>query len=337
MAKRKQKNTILGLDLGTHAIKAVEMNRSGEKLSVTACSYEEVADPSAYDASIQTVLEAGGLTPKRVVVGISGRSALLQNITIPGDRADDLEDAVFEEAEKYIPYDMAEAQVDYHVFDSENNRQIKCLLAAIRQSDLDDKLEILFTAGISPIRVDMELIALANALETANQGGFFVPDGKPAGIVDFGATKTLIVVTDGQTHIFREFPVGGNSLTEMIAHRIGCSIDEAEKIKREPGEQIDLVKDAIYPGIEDITGEIRSCLDQFKNASQGKDAETLLLSGGLVGFAGVTPLIGRLVRVETRIFDSFGAVDASELDETFIGAHAHEFTIALGLASHARD
>ncbi len=337
MAKRKKKNIVLGLDLGAYAIKAVEMSRLDEELVVTACSYEEVSDPSAYDSSIQAVLEAGGLTPKRVVVGISGRSTLLQNITIPSDRTEDLDDAVLEEAEKYIPYDMAEAQVDYHVFEAEHSRQIKCLLAAVRQSDLEDKLEILFTSGINPIRIDIELIALANALETANQGGFFSPEGKPVGIVDFGATKTLIAISDGATNIFREFPVGGNNLTEMIAHRIGCNLAEAEKIKQNPADQIDIVKDAIYPGIEDITGEIRSCLDQFKNASQGKEAETILLSGGLVGFAGVTPLIGRLARVETRIFDSFGAVDASELDSAFIGTHAHEFAIAFGLACHARD
>lgn len=335
--KKKKKNTVLGLDLGTYSIKAVEMTRNGDDLSITSCAYEEVEDPASYDEAILSVLDAGGLNPKRVVIGFSGRSTLLQNISISADREADIDEAILEEAEKYIPYDMDEAQIDYHIDEGGGDRQIRAILAAVRQSDIEDKLEILFAAGITPMQIDVELIALANAVETANADGFFLPEGKAAGIVDFGASKTLITVTDGSHHVFREFPFGGNKLTEMIAHRLGCSTDDAEIAKLDPGDNIDVVKDAIYPGLEDITAEIRSCLDQFKGVSGGIEPELLLLSGGLIAFPGVTPLIGRLTRMETRIFDSFGAVDASELDEEFIGSHAHEFSVAFGLACHARD
>ncbi len=336
-AKKKKKNSVLGLDLGTHSIKAVEMARDGDDLSITSCAYEEVTDAAAYDEAIVSVLEAGGVSQKVIVIGFSGRSTMLQNIAVPADREGDIDEAILEEAEKYIPYDIDEAQIDYHIDAGGHDRQIRAILAAVRQSDIEDKLEILFAAGITPARIDVELIALANAVETANAGGFFYPEGKAAGIVDFGASKTLISVTDGTSHVFREFPFGGNKLTEMISHRLGCSTEDAEKAKLEPGDNIDIVKDAIYPGLEDITAEIRSCLDQFKGISGGVEAELLLLSGGLVAFPGVTPLVGRLTRMETRIFDSFGAVDASELDEEFVGSHAHEFSVAFGLACHARE
>lgn len=337
VAKRKKKNSILGLDLGTQAVKAVEMTRNGEELAVTGCSYEHVEESSKYDQAIKAVIEAGAFNVKRVAIGFSGRSTLLQHLTLPGDRSDDLEVAVMEEAEKYIPYDISEAQIDYHVFESENTRQIKVLMVAVRQQDIEDKLEVLFSAGIKPILINAELIALANAMETANSGGHFIAEGKAVGLVDFGASKTLITVTDGVNHVFREFPVGGINITEMVSQRVGCDMIEAERMKVEPGDKMDLVKDAIYPGIEDITAEIRACIDNFKGASGGKEVELILLSGGLVGFSGVTPLIGRLARVEARIFDSFGAVDASELDAEFIGTHAHEFSVAFGLACHARD
>lgn len=337
--KKAKKNSILGLDLGTRAVKAVEISRVGDALSVTGCSYEEVYDPATYDDSIQSALDAGGFSSKKVVVGFSGRSTLIQNITIPADRAKDLDLAVLEEAEKYIPYDIDEAQIDYHVNEAgeDHDRQVRIVLAAVRQSDIDDKLELLFGASVAPMQIDVELIALANGFETANSEGFFQAVGQPAALVDFGASKTLITVTDGNHHVFREFPFGGNKLTELIAHRMGCQMEQAEAFKLEPGDNIDVVKDAIYPGIEDITAEIRSCVDQFKGISGGREAELLLLSGGLVAFPGLTPLVGKLVRVETRIFDSFGAVDTSELDEDFVGSHAHEFAVAFGLACHAQD
>ncbi len=336
--KQKKKNAVLGLDLGSASIKAVEITRTGGALSVTGCSYEEVPDPTAYDQSIKSVIAAADLSTKNVVVGFSGRSTLLQTLTLPADALDDLPDIVRAEAEKHIPYDMDEAQLDYHVLEGDPmDMNIRVLLAAVRLSDIEDKLEVLFSAGIHPKRIDIELVALANAAETANGSGFFLPEGQPVGLVDFGASKTLIAVTDGGTHVFREFPVGGITLTEMVAQRFGCPMDRAEKIKRSPGGDIDTVKDAIYPGLEDITAEIRACLDQFKNQSGGREAKRLLLSGGLVAFGGVTPLIGKLTKTEARIFDSFGAVDAAGLDKSFLDGRAHSFSVAFGLACHARE
>lgn len=337
-SKKKKKNTVLGLDLGSTSIKAVEMIREGGRLAVASCAYEEVEDPSAYDESIAAVMEAGGFPTKNIVVGFSGRSTLLQTIILPADAMDDLDSAVCAEAEKYVPYGMEEAQLDYHILESDPaERTIKVLLAAVRLADVEDRLELLFSAGLKPAAVDIESVALANALETANRHGFFLPENHPAGLIDFGARKTLITVTDGNTHVFREFPLGGATLTEMVAQRFGCDMEKAEAIKRGPGGEIDTVKDAIYPGIEDITAEIRSCLEQFRAQSGGRDAKRLLLSGGLASFSGLPQLVGRLTKTEARIFDSFGSVDAAGLDGEFLGEYAHKFSVAFGLACHARE
>lgn len=336
MAKRNKKNCVLGLDLGTHAVKAVELTRTGENLNVTGYSCEPVQDVTQYDDVIKAVVAAGAFRLNKVVVGFSGRSTLIQTVSIPQDRGGDLDVAMIEEAEKYIPYDISEAQIDYHVFDDPGSPAIKALLVAVRQQDIEDKLEILFQAGITPTVIDVELVALANAYEIANAGNFFQEAGKSVALVDFGASKTLIAVSDGNRNIFREFPMGGSNLTEMVAQRTGGDIADAERLKCEPGERMDAVKDAIYPGIEDIAGEVRSCVDNFKMTG-GRAPETVLLSGGLVAFAGVTPLFGRLTKMEARVFDGFGSVDVEAIDEEFLAAHRHEFPVAFGLACHAKD
>ncbi|MDR1613564.1 MAG: pilus assembly protein PilM [Planctomycetota bacterium] len=338
MAKRKKKSTVLGLDLGTHAVKAVEMSRVGEALSVTGYSYETVADVTQYDEVIKNVITTGGFKPakEKVVVGFSGRSTLVQTVALSRDRLADLDVAMIEEAEKYIPYDISEAQIDYHVFDSQDSSQTRVLLVAVRQQDIEDKLEILFRAGITPGIIDIELVTLANAYETANAGAFFQGEGAPVAMVDFGAAKTLITVTDGDRNVFREFPLGGAALTEMVAQRLGVAMAEAETVKCAPGDQMETVKDAIYPGIEDIAGEVRSCVGSFKMAG-GRVPDLTLMSGGLVAFPGVAPLFGRLTKMEARIFDGFGSVSTFDPEDELLREHAHEFAIAFGLACRARD
>ncbi|MDR2390780.1 MAG: pilus assembly protein PilM [Planctomycetota bacterium] len=336
MAKRHKKNTIVGLDLGTSSVKLVELTCKAENLTMAACAYIPVEDPSLYDIAIKAAIKTATTKAKRVVVGFSGKSTLLQDITLPNGHDDNLDEAVAEEVAKYIPYDVSEAQIDYHAFEDGDN-QTRLLLAAVRQQDVDDKLEILFNAGVTPIQIDVELVALANAAETANIGEEFFPEGKGVGIVNFGASKTLITITDGKYSVFREFPVGGIALTEMISQRVGCAMTAAEQIKLVPGDKMDLVKDAIYPGLEDIAAEIQSCLDSYKNASRGRKAEKLLLSGGLIAFPGIVALFTRMTKTEASVFNSFGPAIISKGAEGVMEAHGHEMAVAFGLACHARD
>lgn len=323
---------MLGLDLGSRAVKAVEMTRSGEMLRVTSCSCEEVADPAAYAEAIRAVIEAGSLETGRVVAGFSGRGTLLQTVVLPSDNPGDMDAAIREEAAKYIPYGLDEARVDYHLMADVPDRFLRALVTAARRTEIDARLAILDAAGIAPVRLEPEPVALVNALETAS----LLAPGVGAGLIDFGAGKTVIAVTDGVEHVFREFPFGGDKLTEMIGHRMGLSWVEAERMKLNPGGDIETVKDAIYPGIEDITAEVRLCLERFRGVSGGREASLLMLSGGLVAFPGVVRLVSRLTRTAARVF-GFGDVDASDLDSGFLAEHGHEFAVAFGLACHARE
>lgn len=335
MANKRKRNTVLGLDLGSAAVKAVELSARGDAWRVEGCAFEEVGDRETYAASVRATLEAGSFDAERVVVGLSGRGTLLRTVTIPGDNPEELSDAVREETAKYVPYGLDEAVTDHMLLADEPDRFLRVLVAAAKRGEVDARLAMLDGAGVRPERIEPEGAALVNALEAATRGGG--RPGRGVGVVDFGAAKTLIAVTDGARHVFREFPFGGDKLTEMIAHRLDCPQEEAEAIKRNPGERIETVKDALYPGIEDITAEVRQCLDRFRAVSGGVEAKELLLSGGLVAFPGIAPLVGRLTRTSSKLFEPFAAVDTSELDARFIREHGHLFATAFGLACQALE
>lgn len=335
--KRHRKNTVLGLDLGSRSVKALEITRNGEKLAVTNCALADVAGPSTYADSVRAVLKAGDFRGGTVAIGVSGQGALLRNVTLQGDRVEDLDQAVRDEARALLRYDVDDALLDYHIDSQEHDRNITVLLAAARRNDVLKKVDMLDSIGVKPSIVDMELIALANAAETIDAASLHPKPGTPFCLVDFGAAKTLITVTDGANHFFREFPFGGQKLTEMLAHRLDCSPAEAETIKLDPGDRLDLVKDAIYPGIEDLTAEIRSCLTRFRNQTAGREAQQLFLSGGLVRFSGIVSLIGRTLGIESMRFNPFVALSSNDMDIAFLDANAHRFSIAFGLACHARN
>lgn len=336
-AKRKRKNSVLGLDLGSHSVKALEMTRNGSVLTISNCALADIPDAESYGNSVGAVLEAGEFEADKVAIGVSGRGTLLRLVTVQGDKTGDFKNLVRKEAAKLLAYDVDDALLDYHIDSHEHGRAMSLLLAAARRDAVLEKLAMLEKAGIHPQTVNLELIAMANASDTLYGSGKTNPSGHPRCLVDFGASKTLIVVTDGAQHLFREFPFGGVKLTEMIAHRMGRPFAQAEAIKLDPGERMDMVKDAIYPGIEDLTAEIRACLLGYKELSGGRETKQLFLSGGLAHFSGVVTLMGKMLRVQSQTLNPFAVLGTEDMDLAFLEANAHRFAVAFGLACQARN
>lgn len=335
ISRRKSKHSVLGLDLGSHTIKAMEMIRNGSLLSIRNCSLVEV-NPRDYAASIAAVVGVGGYRPDSVVIGVSGRGVLLQSVSISADRAEDMLEAVKEGIAGALAYAIEDAVVDYSLDVHSHGRNISVLAVAARRSEVLGRVNAARSGGVEADRLEVELVSLANAVETVCAGDRGLAPGTPVCIVDFGASKTLIVVTDGVNRLFHEFPFGGSKLTEMVAHRFGCGVEEAEARKLEPGGEVETVADAVYPGVEDMAGEIRGCLGRFRRRS-GREVERVYLSGGLLGFGGVEGMMGRMLGRGVVRFDPFAAFGAGNFDAGFIRAHGHRMGVAFGMSCHAGD
>lgn len=323
-AKRKSKDAVIGLDLGASVVKALEMTRVGSRLTITNCALGGVAGADGYGAAIAAVIEAGNFVAGRVAVGMAGRGTVVRRIALPAGA--DAGKAAAEAAAKALAYPVRDAVVDYDA------REASVVFAAAKRDDVADKRALLDAAGLVPDVVDMELAAMANALETVCP-----TPGTPWCLADFGATKTLIAVSDGNDHLFQEFPVGGDKLTEMVAHRLGMDFDEAEAVKQDPDALLDIVTDAIYPGLEDLAAEIRMCRERFQRSAGGRAVAGTYLSGGLAAFPGLVPLMGRLAGTPTALFDPFEKLKTVDMDAAFLDANRHRFAVAFGLACQARE
>lgn len=170
-------------------------------------------------------------------------------------------------------------------------------------------------------------------------------DSQPCMVVlDIGAGTTDLVVYSGDELTFtRIIPMGGNAITGAIASAVGCSREDAERLKRttdwiegtdlESGELADqLVVSAIESVVKGMTREIRRTVD-FYNASHKNDPVRggVLVGGGakLVGFVehlsqelGIPMVIGRPyanVSVDRKLLGSAFLEDTAPVMATSIG------------------
>ncbi len=331
--------SIVGLDIGSHSIKAVEVSRAGTGLALTGVAQVRVNSPEKTVEAIQETFAAGGFKTKRVITGVSGRAVIVRYIPMSNMPDQDLRRAVAYEAEKYLPFDVDEVildcqRVEDNAATAEPGKQIKVLLVAVKRSVVDEHIALISQAGLTPVIIDCDYFALGNAWET-RVTRLGQHDDVVRALIDIGAAKTSINIVKGHTSQFtRDFYVAGNDVTEMIAKRFGESAEDVERMKEDPGEALESMQEAFAGVLEDIGSEVRLSFDYYENQFD-QQVQEVLLSGGSSIFPSCDKKLGEILGLETKIWDPLEALDTSSLGTQVaqLGRTTAALAVAAGLGS----
>ena len=330
--------SIIGLDIGSHSVKAVEVSRSGSTLALTGVGQARVTTPDRMGEAVQEAFSAGGFKTRRVVTAVSGRSVIVRYVPMMNVPDAELRRAVAYEADKYIPFDVDEVVLDCQKVDegaaASPGGQIKVLLVAVKRSVIDDHVAMVQKAGLTPVVVDCDYFAIGNAFEI-RAGRLGHEDSSIRALLDIGASKTSINILKGATsHFTRDFYVAGNDVTETLAKRFGESPEDVERMKEDPGEALESMKEVFASVIEDIASEVRLSFDYYENQFD-QQVQEVYLSGGSVLFPEADKLLSEILGLEAKLWDPLEALDTSDLGDQVsqLGKTSARLAVAVGLAS----
>lgn len=243
---------ILGLDLGSHSVKAVELQqglRSVQPVNVVSVPRE---DALPLPDLIQRFVHVHRLSTDHVVTAVRGDRVSVRRLTLPFSERRRLAQAVPFEVEDALPFDLEDVVLDWQVLRSE--RQRADVIAAIAsRAEVSALIESLHEAGCEPRTIEAEGLVLANL-----RAAFELPGNRI--IADLGHTKTTFCALseDGPVaaHSFR---VAGAALTEAIGQDRGLSPADAERAKLEYGVFDPVLGRALPKAnavLEEIAGEL---------------------------------------------------------------------------------
>lgn len=347
---RKDKS-VVGLDLGSQVVKAIEITLEGPEPVITGFARAEVPPGGDVNEAIGEVFKRGGFRSRNVVTSVSGQAVVVRYITMVQMSDSELRQAIRFESDKYLPFDSDDVVLDCQRLkrrpvtavdgDGGGSEQMSVVLAACRSSVIQEQLRSVTAQGLTPIAVDVDVFALANAWELCGlelHDGEEQPADAAVALVDVGATRTSInVLAGGETCFSREIGIGGADMTQAAARRLGVESVEAEAIKREAEGRESEVSRAIAPVLEDLSSEISLSLDYVENREGISVSEVLLSGGGILApgaIAFIEQSLGRPVRTWNpleglRVMPE--RVDVEELE-----ASASSLAVAIGLASRVR-
>src|ERR1043165_6257131 len=332
---------IVGLDIGSRFVKAVQLTESSGTYKITEFGIAEVSPQVSVADVVGELFSKKAFKTKRVGTSVSGRFVFVRYISMPVMTDEELVNAAKYELGKYIPVEVDEVLHDSQKLEElaaqeGQEPEMRVLLVAAKRTFIDEHVGILEGAGLQPAIVDVDSFALGNAYELS---GMINPQaiaaGKLVALVDIGASKTNInIMSDAISYFTREFYKGGDDLTDSISKKLSLEVKDAEAMKRNPGGELDKVQDCISSVVEDICHDINISIDYFEN-QYDKKVEEVYITGGASGTLGLQETLERTVQKPVQKWNplQYFELELPRDSQQELQDNPTQAAIALGLAA----
>ncbi len=340
---------LVGLDIGSSAVKAVELRPSGKSYKVVgfgtqALPADSIVDGAVIDGAavadaIRRLFDEHGLKSRNVVASLSGTAVIVKKITLPPMSEAELAESITWEAEQYVPFDIQDVNLDYQVLSgapgsATSGTGMEVLLVAAKKEKIADYTGVIRQAGRIPVVVDVDAFALQNCYEA----NYDLEAGAIVALVNAGASATNVNVIAGTQSLFtRDISIGGNAFTEALQKELHISHDDAERLKR--GTAVDgLGPEHARPVLRAVTDnvllEIQKTFDFFRGTTGTDHIDRIVVSGGASRVEGFAEMLGDRFEAQIENFDPFKRIsfDPAKFGVQSSDDVAATVAVAVGLA-----
>ncbi|MFN8005761.1 MAG: type IV pilus assembly protein PilM [Terriglobia bacterium] len=335
---------LVGLDIGSSSVKAVELRKSKGGYELVHAGLEPLASDTVVDGAIMDALSVSDsitkifsqkkIKTRSVATSVSGHSVIVKKISLPAMSEEELEESIQWEAEQHIPFDIADVNLDYQVLDTQGSgATTDVLLVAVKKDKILNHTNVITQAGKVPVVVDIDAFAVQNAFEAS----YHPAPNATIALLNIGASIMNIVVTKGGTPLFsRDVSVGGNQFTDALQKEMNLSFEEAEEVKKGKSiegvqrENVDLMIESVS---EVLLLEIQKTFDFFRATTVGEQLQRVYLSGGCAKVVGFVEMVQNRLNVPVEVLDPFKGIAVGKgIDLGYLDDISPSMAVAVGLA-----
>jgi len=344
----RRAKALVGLDIGSSAVKAVELKAAGKSYKVTGFGTEALPPDSIVDGAIidgaavadaiRRLFDTHHIKTKDVVASLSGNAVIVKKISLPIMSDAELAESIYWEAEQYIPFDIQDVNLDYQILDrgdaASGKGTMDVLLVAAKKEKIADYTGVIAQAGRAAVVVDVDAFALQNAYEV-NYG---IDPNAVVVLLNAGASATNINILQGDQSVFtRDISIGGNAYTEALQRELNLPFDAADALKRGlpiEGVTYDEARPVLRAVTENVMLEIQKTFDFFKATATSDKIDRIVVSGGASRAEGFTEMLADRFEAPVEMFDPFKKItlDVKKFAAASAADVAPTVAVAVGLA-----
>jgi type IV pilus assembly protein PilM len=344
---KKKASLIIGIDIGSHSIKAVLLHQKNEGYVLEALVEEAMPRGAIVDREIQDI-EAVGIVVAKLrkkipaavtdaAVAVSGQTVITKIIYMDVALSEqELASQIEIEADSLIPYPLDEVSLDFESLDVNESdpTKINVLLSAARTESVEARVSALEQGGFDTKVVDVESYAVSRPFELVLSS---LPDDacdKVVATVDIGAVMTLFSVTDAGEHIYsRDQIFGSEQYTRSIVSYYNKTFEEAEQAKIENDLPPNYTFEVLAPYHTILVQQIRRAIQMFLTSSGKEKVDYIVVSGGTALVEEVQKLLSEELGIHTVIANPFANMTMGKsINSEEVERNAPKYMVATGLA-----
>ena len=257
---KQPSDPIVGLNIGTSSIKAVEVRPSKQGPIISAVCVEPVPaglvdetgnipDTAALGRFIKDMLKRNGISAHKCVASLPGQSGVtVRFVQMPKQTPAELSKSIKHEITRHIPYaSSTDVTTDYVVIPESpaaSDDTLEVLLAAVPEDAAEVIGVTVQRSGLQPYSMEPEVISMARLIALdptlANQESSIA-------VLNVGTMQSEMGVYDakGTIRMAWQIPLGGGQFTQAVLDRLpghltGTEPEErkasAEELKRTQGQ-----------------------------------------------------------------------------------------------------
>ncbi len=336
-----RKKSSLGLDIGSGFVKLVEVDRSSGQPEVARLAMRplvqdaivegEVMDPGLVAETVRSLFDEMGYKARDVVTSVGGHDVIIKKIEMDRMKESDAREVIRWEAEQHVPFDIKSVELDFQILDPHGEGlQMDVLLVAAKRELVDDKVNLLMEAGVTPRVIDVDAFALHNAFE------FNYPESKNGvvALVNIGHEMTNVnILEDGVPVLTRDIPFGSRRVREDLQRERGLTAEQAEAVIQGREDVSDLDR-FVESSADEIAVGIERASAFLMTRQSGAGLGRIHLSGGGARVPGMAEAIAARMNVATELVNPFERIpirpDASV--DVSVDEAAPMLLLSLGLA-----
>jgi len=346
---------VVGVDVGSYSVKVVLFKLEAGAYHLKAWGHlplgaKAEAGPDEKKIAVVNALRAffieKGIKVKDVSTALSGNAVIVRYVKFPRLTKLELLSTLATEAEPFIPFDINEVQLGFHILSEiveDGQKKMETVLVAAKRELVVSRLEIIQGAGLTPAIIDVDSFTLENVHEKIRDA----KEGPGATLyLNIGHMVTnLSIVENGVTRVVRDMFIAGNTMTKAIMKAFQCEAAKAEELKHtrgvfvDPAEKEKALADGDRDGLgvsqavgqvaRDLVAEVHRSVDFYLSQGPDRSIGRIMLSGGSARLKNLDKHLAQELKVPVSVLNPFSFAKGGEgVPE----ALAPAFGVAAGLA-----
>jgi type IV pilus assembly protein PilM len=331
-----KQNEVLGLDIGSSAVKIIQLSKDISGYAVIAAGIVDIS-PHEGDKvlstvkAIRTCLELTGVQTKFAVCSVCGPEVAVRDFELPSLPPEETEGAILLEASQVCPFNIKDGSVDYQLI-PRGDEKTSGVLVAVTDSIAKNKRQLVQEASLDCVLMDVDGLALLNCFSAYQKP----QAGQTIAILNVGSSfTTLAIMRDNGLPFIRDLDYAGDDIVEQIATEKNLQAETVKKILcgESVTEQIEL-RDSLEKACNKLIIDVTKTSHYYKAEEKPAFVEKIFVSGGFAQVKGFVELLNNRLPAKAVLWNPFEKIrcKTGQWSRGILESRGPAMVVAAGLA-----